>query len=83
MRRSDLNLIAEARERAANGLGRQLRRDARLTQAEVASRLGVSRAAVAAWEAGTRLPRGRHALAYGRLLASLANRAARLTGTGR
>lgn len=73
MRRADLNLIAEARERAASGLAGTLRRRARLTQDQVAQTVGVSRQAVAAWEAGHRLPKGKHALAYGRLLRDLAN----------
>lgn len=73
MRRADLNLIAEARERAASGLGAELRRRARLSQAQVAAVAGVSRQAVTAWETGHRLPKGKHALAYGRLLRDLAN----------
>jgi len=73
MRRADLNLIAEARDRASSGLGAQLRRRAKLSQVEVAKVAGVSRAAVAAWEAGRSMPKGEHALAYGRLLREIAN----------
>lgn len=39
-----------------------------MTQAEVASELGVTKAAVSAWELGRRRPRGELALRYGQLL---------------
>jgi DNA-binding XRE family transcriptional regulator len=73
MRRADLNLIAEARHRANTGLARQLRQRNHLSQAKVATAVGVTRSAVAQWETGRALPAGKHALAYARLLRELAN----------
>jgi DNA-binding XRE family transcriptional regulator len=73
MRRSDLQLIAEARTRAASGAARRLRVAAGLSQQNVASAVGVDQATVAGWESGRFLPKGKHAIAYGRLLRDLAN----------
>ncbi|MER5474491.1 helix-turn-helix domain-containing protein [Streptomyces sp. NPDC002685] len=47
---------------------RRLREDQSLTQAEMATRLGVSRATVRSWETGRTTPRGRKREAYVRLL---------------
>ncbi|MET8133354.1 helix-turn-helix domain-containing protein [Streptomyces sp. NPDC005251] len=47
---------------------RRLREDRSLTQADVATRLGVSRATVRSWETGRSAPRGRKREAYARLL---------------
>ncbi|MFB7245311.1 sigma factor-like helix-turn-helix DNA-binding protein [Streptomyces populi] len=49
---------------------RRLREDRSLTQTDVATRLGVSRAAVRSWESGRSAPRGRVREAYTRLLMS-------------
>ncbi len=76
MRRSDLQIIAEARQRARDGRARQLRERTCLTQEHVALVCGVTQQAVALWETGERLPRGGHALAYGRLLRDMASWAA-------
>lgn len=67
-------LITEARQAAANGSARKARQDARLTQREVAGVCGVSPATVSMWETGHRVPRGKAALAYGRLLRALSER---------
>ncbi|MFI6039050.1 sigma factor-like helix-turn-helix DNA-binding protein [Streptomyces sp. NPDC051315] len=51
---------------------RRLREAASLTQAQLAARLGVSRALVRTWESGRRTPQGGAREAYAALLASLA-----------
>jgi DNA-directed RNA polymerase specialized sigma24 family protein/DNA-binding XRE family transcriptional regulator len=51
---------------------RRLREAAALTQAQLASRVGVSRETVRAWESGRTTPRGRRRDAYATLLAQLA-----------
>ncbi|AIS00091.1 helix-turn-helix domain-containing protein [Streptomyces glaucescens] len=51
---------------------RRLREAAALTQAQLASQVGVSRETVRAWESGRTSPRGRRRDAYARLLAQLA-----------
>ncbi|GEC07961.1 hypothetical protein SSP24_56160 [Streptomyces spinoverrucosus] len=55
---------------------RRLREAGSLTRAQVASRVGVSKATVRAWESGRTTPDGRKAEAYATLLASLATEAA-------
>ncbi|WP_043677048.1 helix-turn-helix domain-containing protein [Streptomyces xylophagus] len=50
---------------------RRLRETGSLTQAQVAERMGVSRATVRAWETGRTTPRGRKREAYATLLNSL------------
>ncbi|MEU0003106.1 sigma factor-like helix-turn-helix DNA-binding protein [Streptomyces sp. NPDC006314] len=51
---------------------RRLRLSHALTQAQLAARLGVSRATVRAWESGRRVPGGSDGEAYARLLTTLA-----------
>ncbi len=51
---------------------RRLREAASLTQAQLASRVGVSRATLRAWESGRTTPRGREREAYAKLLHTLA-----------
>ncbi|MFG2354658.1 sigma factor-like helix-turn-helix DNA-binding protein [Streptomyces sp. NPDC048521] len=51
---------------------RRLRVSRSLTQAQLAARLGVSRATVRAWESGRRVPDGSGGEAYARLLTTLA-----------
>lgn len=63
---------ADARRWAKDGTARRLRETAMLTQAEVAEIVGVTPAAVAAWEAGHRTPSGTPARRYGELLRRLA-----------
>lgn len=51
---------------------RRLREAASLTQAQLATRVGVSRETVRAWETGRTTPRGRKREAYAKLLDDLA-----------
>ncbi|MGW4564703.1 helix-turn-helix domain-containing protein [Streptomyces sp. NPDC004561] len=51
---------------------RRLRQSRSMTQAQLATRLGVHRATVRGWESGRRMPTGPEGEAYARLLASLA-----------
>ena len=73
---NDLGLLIEAREAAKTGRAEQIRTAAGLSQAEVASALGVSAACISRWESGDRRPRGPAAIAYGRLLQDLDRRTA-------
>ncbi|MGV9340911.1 helix-turn-helix domain-containing protein [Streptomyces sp. NPDC003688] len=59
---------------------RRLRESRALTQAQVARRLGVSRATVRAWERGRSTPSGPRHEAYARLLADLADLAGPTAG---
>jgi DNA-binding XRE family transcriptional regulator len=76
VRHADLSLIAQTQADLASGKAREARKAARVTQADLAEALGVSRQAVTGWESGQRVPSSAHALAYGRLLRQLARRAA-------
>jgi DNA-binding transcriptional regulator YiaG len=62
---------ADARRWAADGTARKIREQALLTQSEVAEQIGVTPAAVAAWESGRRTPSGLPARRYGELLRKL------------
>lgn len=66
-------LLRLSRIRAAvnSGEARRLREAAHLSISEVARACGVDQSTVWRWERGTRIPRGRHALAYGELIDSL------------
>jgi DNA-binding transcriptional regulator YiaG len=76
MRQADLAVIAQTRDDLASGRARAARNEARITQAEFASVLGVHRSAVSHWESGRSVPSAPHALAYGRLLRQLGKKAA-------
>jgi transcriptional regulator with XRE-family HTH domain len=76
MRAADVALIAQVRADLKSGRARELRKAAGIHQGEVAAVVGVSRVAVSQWEAGAASPTTGHALAYGRLLQTLARRAA-------
>ena len=56
---------------ARSGKGPAIRAQAGLTQADIASELGVHVTTVARWESGTREPRGELAERYGALLRKL------------
>src|SRR5579864_4251818 len=68
--RTKAELLSEAREAAADGRLREMRRRLRLTQAESGARCEVSGPAWARWENGERRPTGRPALLLGRWLRS-------------
>jgi DNA-binding transcriptional regulator YiaG len=74
--RRDLALIAETRAALADGSARARREAAHVRLREFAETLGRSHAAVSQWERALREPGAADALAYGRLLASLGQRAA-------
>lgn len=76
MRPADLAIIMVTRADLKSGAAREARDAAGIRQSEFASALGVSRAAVCHWETGRAVPSAEHALAYGRLLRSLAKAAA-------
>jgi len=65
---SELQQRARLARTIRDGRAREIRQEANVTQAEVASELGVTKAAVSAWELGRRRPRGELALRYGQLL---------------
>jgi transcriptional regulator with XRE-family HTH domain len=61
-------LVSEARKAAMSGRASELRREAQLSQAEVARAVGVTAAAVSRWESGQRSPSGDLAVRYAELL---------------
>jgi DNA-binding XRE family transcriptional regulator len=64
--------LSAVRHLAENGGARKLRILGRLTQAEIGDTVGVSAVTVCTWERGIRRPTGQPAIAYGRLLAAIA-----------
>lgn len=67
-------LVAEVRESLSlppPGAARAIREAAKVSQARLASELGVHELTVHRWEAGTRVPHGDRRIAYGRLLREL------------
>lgn len=68
MNTKDVLLLAWLRGACLDGTARQIRETAQLTQAEIASSIGVTDAAVGLWESGKRVPGQDAALRYGRLL---------------
>jgi DNA-binding transcriptional regulator YiaG len=73
---ADLAQVAQIRADLSSGRAKAARDAANVSLAEFAAALRVSHQAVSMWEAGTRRPSATHALAYGRLLASLTQAAA-------
>ena len=71
LRRTDLNLLIEARDAVSTGRGARLRRAALVSQTELASAVGVTASAISRWEGGSRLPRTDEAAAYARELRRL------------
>jgi transcriptional regulator with XRE-family HTH domain len=71
MQTAQLRLIIEGREVARSGRGARIRRLAGITQADLGRALGVTSTTISRWERGEREPRGRHAIAYVRLLDEL------------
>lgn len=76
MTRRDLALIADTRAALADGSARARREAARVRLTEFAAALGRSPAALSMWERGLRVPAAADALAYGKLLAALGQKAA-------
>jgi DNA-binding XRE family transcriptional regulator len=76
MRHSDLTAAAAIRGQLRSGDARRAREAARVTAAELAAVTGVSRQSVSAWETGAAAASMKHALAYGWIMALLAERAA-------
>jgi DNA-binding transcriptional regulator YiaG len=67
-------LVAEVQESLAlprPDVARAIREGAKVSQARLATELGVHELTVHRWEAGTRTPHGELRLAYGRLLREL------------
>lgn len=71
MNASDVVAQAEARVRVGRGDLAKIRRSAKLSQAAIGRAVGVSRVTVCKWEAGTRLPRGEHAIRLAQVLRDL------------
>jgi transcriptional regulator with XRE-family HTH domain len=69
--RSEVLRLAWMRQACINGEAKRIRKAARITQAEIGAACGVTDAAVALWEKGSRMPAGESALAYARLLQDL------------
>jgi transcriptional regulator with XRE-family HTH domain len=67
------DLLHRSRDRRAwrPAVARALRREARITLAEVADAIDVSEATISRWETGVRRPRGVHADRYVALLTRL------------
>lgn len=76
MRAADVVLVAHIRADLKSGAAREARESARTGQREIASALGVTRAAVSHWETGRAVPSAEHALAYARLLRQITRAAA-------
>ena len=76
MRPSDLAAIARIRADLKSGAARSAREASGVSATEFAKTIGVSRQAVAAWEAGKSVPSASHALAYGKALAAVTRQAA-------
>lgn len=69
---SDLTRVVRVRRHLADGTARQIRVDAHVGQPEIAAVLGVSRASVAAYETGRRVPSTPVALRLAALLDAIA-----------
>ena len=69
--RNNLSELTWVRDACRTGEARSLRKERRLSLAEVADPVGVSISALARWERGNRKPQGAAALRYARILRSL------------
>jgi len=68
----DLTDAIQGREWARSGRGARIRRNAGVTQAQLARELGVDTATVSRWERNERAPRDAQAVRYARALKALA-----------
>ncbi len=66
-----ISQVRAARRVPTPAVARAVRQAAGLSQAQIASALGVDRVTVTRWEAGLRKPRGRVARAYSNLIGRL------------
>lgn len=64
--------LSRARRWCETGLALAIRREARLTQQEVARAVGTTSVSVCRWESGARRPTGLEGARYGELLMRLA-----------
>jgi DNA-binding XRE family transcriptional regulator len=74
MNMSDLTKLSWVRQAALNGEARCIRVEAGITQAELASVVGVVQSALNHWESGKRRPTGEAALRYANTLRTLGKR---------
>jgi DNA-binding XRE family transcriptional regulator len=64
-------IVARAQILARTGQGREIRKGAGLTQADIAPDVGVHKTAISQWERGAARPSGEHAIRWVRLLDKL------------
>jgi DNA-binding transcriptional regulator YiaG len=69
----DFQLVTWMRAALLDGSVKRIRERAGASQGEMAAAVRVSRAAVASWEQGRRIPRGATAVRYAKLLRELAD----------
>ena len=67
----NLALVSRGRRMAADGTGQRVRLKAELSLSDIAQQIGVSAAAVYAWESGKAKPHGVRAVAYAELIGEL------------
>lgn len=70
-----LQLLARARQLAASGEARAIRRNRKMSLAEIAKACGVDTSTVGRWENGARSPRGEAGARYASVLDLLAKTA--------
>jgi DNA-binding XRE family transcriptional regulator len=71
---AEIDQLFELKDWLATGRARQIREEARLTQAMLGRALGVTKETILNWEGGKRLPQGRFIASYHELLVRLAVR---------
>lgn len=64
----DIKLLVEARSSLATGEAVKIRENAHLSQGELARACRVSAASISRWEGGIRVPSGKEAERYARML---------------
>jgi transcriptional regulator with XRE-family HTH domain len=67
----DLLATLEGREWARSGRGARIRRNAGVTQTQLATEIGVNQMTISRWERGERTPRNAEAARYARALRAL------------
>jgi transcriptional regulator with XRE-family HTH domain len=71
MSTAEVILLSKARELAASGEAARIRKRSRLHQTDVARAAGVLPSTVSRWEAGERVPHGKAAVRWARVLERL------------